>query len=183
MKFTDGSIYFGEFVKELYDGEFVKGLYDGEGYFKEADGNYIRTNWEDNNVKGNYVEYRFNDGRIFNGSMNIHNMIMSSGKLSLPDGTYNGNFENGVFHGYGRMVTKNDENWSNGLNHGNGKRKDKTVIFMLEIGTLAKKRGKFKIDFKIKETLFISFDNDLSFGKGKLHLDAHLVSKANSSSS
>lgn len=141
----------------------------------KADGNSIIKESLYSNLIKDFVHFKFNDGITFEGRMDIHNNFMiESDYYKFPNGfNYCGAFENGFYHGYGRLYSKNekyDGKWYNGLKHGNGKITDKYENIYDGNWDMDKKQGKFIIHFSTGDTLHISFDNDLPVGEGELHL-------------
>ncbi|OMJ67734.1 hypothetical protein SteCoe_35027 [Stentor coeruleus] len=162
MQLTDGT---------KYHGGFIKGLYNGKGKLLMPDGNTISGEWENGEIIQKNLEYSYNDGKNYIGTMTDF-IWHGYGTLNYPGGlNYIGNFNSGVYHGKGCEDNQNekyDGEWVEGIKHGKGKYQDKYGNLYDGNWDMGKKQGEFIINFKTKEKIIQNFDNDFPIGQGIL---------------
>mmetsp|Transcript_33910 Transcript_33910/g.44731 ORF Transcript_33910/g.44731 Transcript_33910/m.44731 type:complete len:1022 (+) Transcript_33910:225-3290(+) len=142
--YATGNTYFGEFTKNhkngkgtytwangnVYTGSFVFDKIKGHGEMKyNVTGHRFVGDWDDNKKNG-FGTFYYSDGNIYIGEFK-DDEIHGKGKLRIHPDTiieesYEGEWINGVKHGYGIYKYKELEGkvyegyWANGLRHGKG---------------------------------------------------------------
>lgn len=116
--------------QNVYEGEFSLGKLHGWGVMTDSEGNRYTGTWANNMREGSGIEL-FADGSRFEGLFSKdkksgHGRVCSSGVLYTVDrDVYEGQFANGMFHGFGTYKWKSKQvyvgNWADGKISGKGK--------------------------------------------------------------
>jgi hypothetical protein len=142
VKYDDGAVYEGEYVKgkahgkgretffegdfkgNIYEGDWVNGFQTGKGKSVDTIGGIYEGDFINNefNGKGKYI---WKDGHMYEGDWVDHKQT-GKGKETWKNGnTYEGDFVNGLWHGYGIYtdVEKGkvkEGKWENNIYKGKG---------------------------------------------------------------
>ncbi|CAI2375817.1 unnamed protein product [Moneuplotes crassus] len=133
--FTDGDVYFGEFVNgkmegygeyftsdgKHYEGEFVRNVYEGEGTEEWDDGTVYKGGWKAGKKHGN-GKLDLANGCSYEGGFK-NGLFEGKGTYKYEDGKkYKGDYLKNKRHGYGVFTWPNGKiyegHWVNGKQHG-----------------------------------------------------------------
>ncbi|GMH65407.1 hypothetical protein TrST_g10128 [Triparma strigata] len=121
-------IYFpGTILEEMYDGDWVKGMRHGMGkyVYKQSEGTVYEGEWVKDLRHGKGI-VRFKDGSVYSGDIK-RERIEGEGTWCYKDGNqYAGSFRNGEKSGYGTHLNGTSGeifqgDFENGVRHGRGK--------------------------------------------------------------